>query len=149
MKPTRPSPYWSLRICLAGSVLLVAWAVTRPQPPSDWLKVEADRYALRNYRFHVRVDVAPANLVSRFLVVDLHWTTHHHEPRGFLTGSTTHRIVAEGGSYVFPFSIPDRDELGYVFGVIYVGPSDRWEERERSAFTDPVAVRRSADSGER
>lgn len=42
--------------------------------------------------------------------------------------------------------VQDQRQLGYVFGVFYVGPTARWEDRLRSGYTDPIPVRRIADA---
>ena len=136
MVPTRSNRYWALRICLIGFVLFVAWWVNRPKPITDWVTVRADAHAVFERPFHMHVEVAPTGVASQILAIGLHWATSRQEPRGFLSGSPPQQVAAQGGAYDFQFSLPDRDDLGYIFAVLYTGPSELWDERTRAAFTD-------------
>jgi len=129
-----------LRAGLVGFVALSGWWMTRSKPPSDWVTLEADRDAIVGRPLHVRAQVVPPVERGESLVVDLHWMNRRREPQGYLSGSAPQAVPEWGGSLEFDVAIPDRDQLGYVFAVIYAGRSGSWGDRTRAAFTDPVAV---------
>jgi hypothetical protein len=49
-------------------------------------------------------------------------------------------VGTEGGSFDFPISVPPRENLRFVNGVVYLTPTGNWNDRTRAVFTDPIQV---------
>jgi len=127
----------------AGLIALVVVAggwMIRSKPPSSWVSVDADGDAFAGRLLRIRVKVPPPRAAEEMLVVDLHWLNRRREPQGYLSGSAPSSVPARGGFLEFRVPVPSDERLGYVFAVIYAGPTGLWRDRVRSAYTDPVAV---------
>ena len=128
------------RACMIALVLVAGGWMFRSKPPSAWVSVEADGETFAGRPLHVRVQVPPPHASGQMLVVDLHWLNRRREPQGYLSGSAPSSMPAQGGSLDFRVAVPNDERLGYVYAVIYAGPTGSWRDRVRSAYTDPVAV---------
>ena len=131
---------FTTRACLIALVLVAGGWMIRSKPPSSWVSVETDGDAFAGRPLRIRVKVPPPRAAEQMLVVDLHWVDRRREPQGYLSGSAPSSVPAKGGSLEFRVPVPSDERLGYVFAVIYAGPTGLWRDRVRSAYTDPVAV---------
>lgn len=132
----------SVQLCLVVLVLSTAWFVSRPDPVSPWVRVEAAPYATLAHPMRLNARVAPQPAPA-YIVADLHWSSPRREPRGFLVGGSAHPVGIEGGAFAFEYLVPDRNDLGYVHAVFYLSPTNRWEDRIRWAVTDPIPFLRA------
>jgi hypothetical protein len=128
----------------AGLVALVVAAggwMIRGKPASNWASIEVNGDAVVGHPLRVRIHVSPPQTSTEFLVVDLHWLNRRREPQGYLSGSAPLAVPQEGGWLVFQVAIPNDEQLGYVYAVVYAGPSGSWSDRVHAAVTDPIVVR--------
>lgn len=124
--------------------MLTWWLIKRGPLPSTWLRVEIPAQAVigRNFPVTVVLHDGPAD---QLLGVDLHWRNSREEFRGTLSGSVPQRTSGGQRAYTFNLSLPARDGLAYIYGVIYVSPTGRWNDRTRACTFEPVAVTASLD----
>ena len=139
---------WGSLAWIAGVALATAWLVFRGRPESGWLTVDGDAHAVPGLALMLNIRIDPP-LPSQLLVADLHWSTRRREPMGFLTGGRPQRLSGAIGSCRVEIPVPERDEMGFVQAVVYVSPSGRWEDRIRSASTEPIPVRSAIAAGDR
>jgi len=110
--------------------------------------VDGDAYAVPGRPLTLNIHVDP-RLSPRLLVVDLHWLTRRRAPRVLLTGGRPQRIPGAIGSCHVAIPVPGRGDMGFVQAVIYVSQSGRWEDRIRSAATEPIPVTSAIACGDR
>lgn len=134
-----------LRLAVLVPALLVlaatAWfTLLRPRAPATLLRVEAPPYAVVGQRLPIRVRLNAPEPGTR-LGVDLHWATAHREPRGFLSHSPAQRVEGQESTYTFELPASAQDGIGYVYAIVFLSPSGRWEDRIATATSVPIPVR--------
>ena len=129
----------------AGLVLLVAaaaiiwWGLDRAERRPDWLGVEAPRRAFAGQPFPVRVHLAPL-AEPGVLCADLHWGATRDTPMRYLATGGSKPVGREGGTLDFEIVVPPREGMGFVAGVIYLGPTGSWGDHKLAAATELVPV---------
>jgi len=139
---------WGSLAWVAAVALSTTWLVFRASPQSEWVMVDGDAYAVPGRPLMLNILVDP-QLSPQLLAVDLHWSTRRRAPRGYLTGGRPQRIPGAVGSCHVAIPVPERDDMGFVQAVLYVSQSGRWEDRIRSASTEPIPVTSSIAAGDR
>ncbi len=139
-------------VLFAVGLLLVAagtwWALTRPKPPADWLRVEAPARIAAGETVTLRV--TPLGLESGlFLSLDLHGMSDRHRPLRTVGQGRSQRIHANGETLEFRITVSTRRDLAEVHAIIYVSPNGRWTDRIRVAKSEPIPIKASAASDER
>lgn len=135
----------ALRAVLLILIVFAGWSMARSRPPSQWVTAEGWRQPIAGHALRFRVHVLSPADDDELLVVDLHWLGRHREPRGYLSGSAPQLLRRGMRAVEVQVPVPYRDELGYVFAVIYAGPSGSWQDRVRAAVSDAVPVRSEPD----
>jgi hypothetical protein len=143
MRPSRVARWvrvrwWSVLIGTGVAALLwLAFDAVRPR--ADWLELKASQRLVggQRARFEVRLN---SRIKESTLSLDLHWRTRQRVNRRVLVAGPSRRIESSERDYVFEFDLPANRDLGAVIAVVYVGPSGRWTERSRVAFSDPLEV---------
>jgi len=140
----RPEPARRLRGFAGLMVLLAAaaviwWGLGRAEHRPDWLGVEAPRRALAGQPFPVRVHLAPL-AEPGFLCADLHWGATRDTPMRYLATGGSKPVGREGGTLDFEITVPPKEGIGFVMGVIYFGPTGNWGDHKLAAASELVPV---------
>ena len=137
-------------IALPAVLLAVAgltwWVVNRGPEPAGWLHVEIPEQAVIGERFPVTV-VLHVTRANELVRADLHWKDSRYDSRGLLSTAPAQLTGARERAYTFDLSVPARDAMAYVYGVIYVSPTGRWTERTRVCTFEPIRVTGKSEPG--
>ena len=105
----------------------------------DWLRVETPRVALENESLPIRIHLGELKQSTQ-VCVDLHWSPDRNSAGDFLASGGSKRVGPEGGSFDFEVTVPPREGLRYVHGIIFLSPTGEWEDHTFVAATDPIRV---------
>lgn len=135
------------QVLIAAGLLLIAagtwWALTRPKPQADWVRVEAPSRAALGETVTLRI--TPHGLAGDLLLnADFHGTDLNHRPLRVLSHGRPQRVGTSGLALEFKLSVPGRTDLADVHAIIYVSPTGRWSDRVRVAKSEPIPVKTGA-----
>ncbi|HOW86996.1 MAG TPA: hypothetical protein P5119_13445 [Candidatus Aminicenantes bacterium] len=121
----------------AAAALLLVFAATwtvldRTEDRPRWLTVETPDAAVFGRTFEVRVTLKGAVGPTR-IYCSLQRANAAKKDWGFLAAAGPARPAAGGRSLTFVFDVPDRDRTAFVFPLIFLSPTGRWEDAERAA----------------
>ena len=132
-----------LIVTAAAGLLLVfvgTWIVfdiTENRP--GWLAVEGPETAAVGGRIEFQVKLesreAPGTIVC---------TLHHADAGkrgwGYLASSGPAQPLLAGRTHTFVFTVPERAGMAYVFALIYLSPTGRWEDGTKAVSTAYIPV---------
>lgn len=139
-----PPALWvrSLGIGFLG-IALAWWMLDATRSRSQWLELSVSRPLVAGQAARFAVRLGP-DLREGVVTLDLHWRTRQRVDRKVLATGRPSVIESTGSEHgrrhEFDFTLPADPDLGAVVAVIYVGPSGRWTERSRAAFSEPLDV---------
>lgn len=130
----------------AGLLLLgtVTWLLlTRPEPPADWLRVEAPAKVVSGETITIRVTLTDPE-ISLQLATSLHgWTSRNRRLRA-ISQAAPRRLDPAVRTFDFKLQVPELPDLAEVRAVIYLSPTGHWRDHIRVAATDPIPVKPAA-----
>lgn len=130
-----------------GIIGLLLWfAIEMARPRARWLAVEAPSRIPVGQVFpvHVRL-LSPGE--SGYLDVDWHGSTSARDNLGFQAAGGSQRLNPSLTNLEFSIRLPDRRELAYVRGVVFLSRTGRWSDRTRVAETEELRIVRGPAPG--
>src|SRR2546427_12668585 len=125
---------------LIGLILLIAataiiwWGLDQLGPRADWLQVEAPRHAVAGQPLTLRVPVGPLPEAT-YLCADLHWAATRDSSKGYLATGGTKPVGKAGGTFEFEITLPPRNGMRFVNGIIFLSRTGDWRDHTRTAAT--------------
>jgi hypothetical protein len=122
----------ALAAALAARILLVPIH-------STWLAVEAPHEAERGRAIRIVVKLARPE-PGTYLHADLHGQDAGRRNLGYISGALPIKVKEGELQYSFAIPMPDRLDLAYVYGIVYLSGEGGWNELIRAARLEPVPV---------
>lgn len=110
----------------------------------DWLMVEGPTHAVVGEPVSLRVHVTRL-AADTILRVDLHRARDRNTSMGFLAAGEPRAGGKTGGIFDFTISIPAKDDLRFVNGIIYLTPDGSWSKHTFVATTDLIPITTTRD----
>lgn len=129
-------------LVVGGMVVLAAvgaWLVRREPDVARWLRVVIPAGAVPGKDFPVQVDLYVTRALE-YLRVDLHWVDERGIDRGVLGSAPAQATGIEERTYQFRVPVPPQEGLTGLFGVVYVSPTGRWQDRVRVCRTERIPL---------
>jgi hypothetical protein len=129
----------ALGLVFAASWILLDLTEGRP----GWLVVEGPPAAVLGGRIDYRVtlkEIGAGGLVD----CTLHHANAERRGWGFLASAGPPQPAVAGRTYVFEFTVPEHADTAYVFAIVFLGPSGRWEDGTRAVSTRYIPLSRTA-----
>jgi hypothetical protein len=89
-----------------------------------------------------------ASVKPTMINCSLHRANAERKGWGLLAAREPSRPAAGGGTYSFVFTVPEREDTAFVFGLVYLSPTGRWEDGTRAATTKYVPYVRDEPAAE-
>jgi hypothetical protein len=115
------------------------WCLGRLGPHADWLEVEAPTEAVVGQDFPIKVRLTRVS-GGGFISTDLHWKSTRDITRGFLASGGSKPLEPNEMTYDFKVPVPQKDELRFVEGVIYLSKTGSWDDNTSVAITELIPV---------
>jgi hypothetical protein len=140
-----PNDHNRRRLIAAAATALVlvftgTWTVldiTEDRP--GWLVVEGPRAAVvgRPIEFRVRLgkSAGPGEIACT-----LNHANAERKGWGYLASSGPPQPAAAGKTYTFVFTVPEHEDTVYVFALVYLSPTGKWQDGTRAVSTKYVPV---------
>ena len=121
-------------------VFAVAWIVldlTEDRP--GWLVVEGPENAVVGRRIEVRVRLERSAGPGQ-IDCTLHHANAEKKGWGYLASSGPPQPAVAGKAYSFVFTVPDREDTAYVFAIIYLSPTGKWQDGTKAVSTKYIPL---------
>ena len=131
---------WAAVAVALGLTFAATYAVLdRTERRPSWLRVEVPPGAVVGRPYEVRVTLDEA-VGPAFLACTLHRANAERRGWGFLASCGPPREASAGSVRSFVFDVPDRAETAYVFALVFLSPTGRWEDGTKAVATELVPV---------
>jgi hypothetical protein len=132
------------RYAVAASALALAFAATwavldRTEHRPRWIVVEAPGTAVVGQKFEVRATL-DESVEATQISCTLHRANAEKREWGYLASSGPPREAVGGSAHSFVFTVPERAETAYVFALVYLSPTGKWQEGTRAVSTALIPV---------
>lgn len=126
------------RVAAAAALVLAfaaTWAVLdRTEHRPRWIAVEAPGAAVVGRKFEVRVALDESVEATR-ISCTLHRANAEKRGWGYLASSGPDRPAVGGGTYSFSFDVPEKEDTAFVFALVYLSPTGKWQDGTRAVCT--------------
>lgn len=133
-------------IALSGATV---WWLSRPPPAAAWLEVTAPRAYDPDRPYVVRVRIADARFntaaESIAVAVHLHGLDRYREGLGFLATAGSQPLPPDQAQLDFAFAPISRPEAQFVFLLVFISPTGRWDDRIAASSSELISIRSSPE----
>ena len=128
---------------VAGLVFVITWILLGlvHEPLAQWCEVTYPRRVAMNQAVPITVHYFDI-LKKTKLNVGLHWYRKDKSWQGTLSTAETQPIVSGSGEHSFVIRIEEREDLGYINIVLFLGKTGRWSDRIEAGRTEIIPVKR-------
>ncbi|HMA53330.1 MAG TPA: hypothetical protein VKT17_02655 [Acidobacteriota bacterium] len=124
-----------LLLVFAGTWIVLDITENRP----GWLAVEGPATAAVGGRIEFRVRLEGRDGPG-MIACTLHHADAEKRGWGYLASSGPPQPAVAGRTHTFVFTVPERADMAYVFALIYLSPTGRWEDGTRAVSTAYIPV---------
>lgn len=137
----------------AAAAVILTFAATwflldRTERRPRWAVVEAPATAVVGEPYEVRVTLA-GSVEPTEISCTLHRANAERRGWGYLASAGPARPAVGGGTYTFVFTVPEKAETSFVFVLVFLSPTGRWDEGTRAVASELRPVGRSGSGMER
>jgi len=129
-------------LAFAATWLVLDLTERRPR----WAVVEAPATAAVGEAYEVRVTLA-GSVEPTEISCTLHRANAERRGWGYLASAGPARPAVGGGTYTFVFTVPEKAETAFVFALVFLSPTGRWDDGTRAVATELRPVVRNGSGG--
>ena len=131
----------------AAAALIFGTAATwfvldRTEHRPGWLVVEAPAVAGVGQPLEIHVTLG-RSVEATEIDCTLHHANADRKGWGYLASSGPARPAAGGGTYSFVFVVPEHADTAFVFAIVYLRPTGKWEDGTRAVTTKYIPVEKN------